>query len=203
MTPFEEVFAALQSVGARYVVVGGVAVNLHGYQRFTKDLDLVVELVPHNTRLALQALQGLGYKPGIPVKASDFIDPQIRASWSRDKGMVVFQMYSDRSRVTVDIFVEHPLPFEALWSQAGDHPQAAAGIRRRQMSVTEPAPGSFEAARLFRLKLALQATPAQRLQDLQDMIEFNARAEEMNPRLRAMALKLRNEASGGSVGKEP
>jgi hypothetical protein len=129
MTPFEEVFAALQSVGARYVVVGGVAVNLHGYQRFTKDLDLVVELVPHNTRLALQALQGLGYKPGIPVKASDFIDPQIRASWSRDKGMVVFQMYSDRSRVTVDIFVEHPLPFEALWSQADRVELPSATVR--------------------------------------------------------------------------
>ncbi len=117
MTQFEEIFAALRA-DVRYVVVGGVAVNLHGYQRFTKDLDLVVELIPENTRRALQALQSLGYKPNIPVKAADFSDPQLRASWIRDKGMMVFQMYSDHSRVTVDIFVEHPLPFDTLWSEA-------------------------------------------------------------------------------------
>lgn len=55
----------------------------------------------------------------------------------------------------------------------------------------KPVPGSFEDAELFQLKLALKATPAQRLQDLQDMVDFNARAEEMNPRLRDVARKLR------------
>jgi hypothetical protein len=39
MTQFDPIFAALQATGVRYVVVGGVAVNLHGYQRFTKDID--------------------------------------------------------------------------------------------------------------------------------------------------------------------
>jgi len=37
VTQFDTIFAALQTTGVRYVVVGGVAVNLHGYQRFTKD----------------------------------------------------------------------------------------------------------------------------------------------------------------------
>ncbi|HUG72881.1 MAG TPA: nucleotidyl transferase AbiEii/AbiGii toxin family protein [Steroidobacteraceae bacterium] len=118
MTQFEEIFAALQSGGVRYVVVGGVAVNLHGYQRFTKDLDLVVELVPDNARRTLLALQTLGYKPAVPVKAADFADPELRASWIREKGMMVFQMYRDGSRVTVDIFVEHPVPFDTLWEDA-------------------------------------------------------------------------------------
>ena len=36
MTQFDPIFAALQATGVRYVVVGGVAVNLQGYQRFTK-----------------------------------------------------------------------------------------------------------------------------------------------------------------------
>lgn len=48
----------------------------------------------------------------------------------------------------------------------------------------EPAAGSFEAAELFQLRMALKATYAQRLQDLQDMIDFNAAAEERNPTLR-------------------
>ena len=49
---------------------------------------------------------------------------------------------------------------------------------------SEPAEGSFEAAELFQLRMALKSTPAQRLQDLQEMLEFNAEAEARNPRLR-------------------
>ncbi|MEO8314122.1 MAG: hypothetical protein ABI645_04935 [Pseudomonadota bacterium] len=51
----------------------------------------------------------------------------------------------------------------------------------------EPTPGSFQAAEIFQLKLALKASPAQRLQDLQDMIDFNQRAETANPHLRDIA----------------
>jgi len=101
----------------RYVVVGGVAVNLHGHQRFTKDVDLVIELVADRALNALQALEGIGYKPTAPVKLTDFADPDIRAAWIRDKGMVVFQMYSDQTRMSIDIFVRYPLDFDELWDQ--------------------------------------------------------------------------------------
>jgi hypothetical protein len=118
MTQFEAIFAALQATGARYVVVGGVAVNLHGYQRFTKDVDLVVELVPDQALRVLGALQSLGFRPNIPVKVTDFADPAIRDSWVRDKGMMVFQMFSDTSRVTVDIFAQYPVAFDALYAES-------------------------------------------------------------------------------------
>ncbi len=117
MTQFDLVFAALHATGVRYVVVGGVAVNLHGYQRFTKDIDLVIELAPERAIRILEALSGLGYKPNVPVRLSDFADPAIREGWIRDKGMMVFQMYSDKVRATIDIFVQYPLDFDALWNE--------------------------------------------------------------------------------------
>jgi hypothetical protein len=117
VTQFDTVFAILQTTGVRYVVVGGVAVNLHGYQRFTKDIDLVIELVPDRALKALQALESIGYKPNVPVKLADFADPAIREGWIRDKGMMVFQMYSDQTRMSVDIFVRYPLDFDQLWDQ--------------------------------------------------------------------------------------
>jgi predicted nucleotidyltransferase len=116
-TQFDTIFSVLQRTGVRYVVVGGVAVNLHGYQRFTKDVDLVIELVADRTLIALQALEAIGYKPTVPVKLTDFADPDIRAAWIRDKGMMVFQMYSDRTRMSIDIFVQYPLDFDELWDQ--------------------------------------------------------------------------------------
>jgi hypothetical protein len=92
-------------------------VNLHGYQRFTKDVDLVIDLVADRALKALQALEAIGYKPIVPVKLTDFADPAIRDGWIRDKGMMVFQMYSDQTRMSIDIFVRYPLDFDELWDQ--------------------------------------------------------------------------------------
>jgi hypothetical protein len=51
--------------------------------------------------------------------------------------------------------------------------------------------GSFEAAEEFQLRMALKSTYAQRLQDLQDMLDFNAEAEARNPRLREAVQRLK------------
>jgi hypothetical protein len=55
----------------------------------------------------------------------------------------------------------------------------------------DPATGSFEAAAMNRRRMALKSTYAQRLQDLQDMVDFNAAAEAANPRLRWISARLR------------
>ena len=44
MNIFEKVFRELNKTKVDYLVVGGVAVNLYGYVRFTGDLDLLVLL---------------------------------------------------------------------------------------------------------------------------------------------------------------
>ncbi len=130
MGGFDVIFRALQATGVRYVIVGGVAVNLHGYQRFTKDVDIVIELMPEEALRALEALQTVGYSPRLPVKLSDFVNPAIRESWIRDKGMMVFQMYNDKIHQTVDIFASYPVDFELLWNDsiAVDLPEASPRI---------------------------------------------------------------------------
>jgi predicted nucleotidyltransferase len=213
MTQFDSIFEALQATGVRYVVVGGVAVNLHGYQRFTKDIDLVIDLVPDQALKALEALNVIGFSPTMPVKLTDFVDPITRDAWIADKGMMVFQMYSNRTRLTVDIFVKYPLDFEELWKQSAKVDLAGASVRiasldhiilmkreagrqqdlkiARMSKITDPLPSSFEAAELFQLRMALKSSYAERLQDLQDMIDFNVEAEARNPRLRWAAEQLR------------
>jgi hypothetical protein len=68
----------------------------------------------------------------------------------------------------------------------------------------EPPAGSFEAAELYQLRMALKSTHAQRLQDLQDMLDFNAGAEAENPRLRWVAARLRRQlAESQAPGDDP
>ncbi len=52
--------------------------------------------------------------------------------------------------------------------------------------------GSFEEAQLFQLRQGLALTPAQRLEDLDNMRRFNLAAEALNPGLRWAAERLRN-----------
>jgi hypothetical protein len=130
----ETIFAALQRAGVRYLVVGGVAVVLHGHPRFTADLDLVLSLDTANVRAALAALSELGYTPRAPVPAEDLSDPRKRADWIQNKGMIVFSLASPVHPATeVDLFVEEPFPFEAAyrratWADLGDARVAVASI---------------------------------------------------------------------------
>lgn len=118
-TVFEEVCAALNRSGVRYVVVGGVAVVLHGYPRLTADLDLVVDLAPEQAAAAIDAIVGLGYRPRLPVDPGDFADPDVRRGWVEERNLRVFSLHDPGDPVAdVDVFAEHPIPFDELWADS-------------------------------------------------------------------------------------
>lgn len=119
MSLFLPIFEALEEVGARYVTVGGFAVVLHGHARLTADIDLIVDLEPQEARKVVRTLSDRGFRPRVPVDAEDFADPAARRSWVEEKRMRVFSLYDPaRPMVTVDLFVEHPVPFEELYARS-------------------------------------------------------------------------------------
>jgi len=114
-TEFERALQALNDSGVRYVVVGGVAVVIHGVDRLTADLDVVIDLDPVACKKAMNQLTGIGYRPRPPVEAVEFSDPNKRKAWIRDKGMKVFSLWDPANQLPVlDVFVEYPLDFEQL-----------------------------------------------------------------------------------------
>jgi hypothetical protein len=115
----ERVLSALNQSGVRYLVVGGVAVVLHGFLRTTRDLDLVIQLEADNVRRALQALKGLGFQPVVPVPMEAFADPEIRESWIRDKNLIVFSLWHpDRPGFQIDVFASEPFDFQQIYERA-------------------------------------------------------------------------------------
>lgn len=119
LSSFETIVRSLDEAGIRYLVAGGLAVNAHGYMRLTKDIDVVLDLRPDNVERALTALEGLGYRPAVPVAAARFADPEQRQRWIREKDMKVFQLWSgDHPETPIDLFVEEPFPFDEEFEQA-------------------------------------------------------------------------------------
>jgi hypothetical protein len=119
----EAIFQALNDAGVRYLVAGGLAVNAHGYSRFTKDVDFVLQLIPDNIKKAFSALAALGYQPNVPVTADQFADTAQRERWIKEKGMQVLQLWSDAHKETpIDIFVFEPFPFDQEYARALNKP---------------------------------------------------------------------------------
>ena len=119
LASFEAIVRALNEAGVRYLVAGGLAVNAHGYLRFTKDADFVIELIPDNITRVFAALAPLGYTPLAPITAEQFADRATREGWIRNKNMQVLQLWSDRHRETsIDIFVREPFPFAEEYTKA-------------------------------------------------------------------------------------
>ena len=159
LASIEAIARALNDAGVPFIVVGGLAVNAHGYGRATQDIDLVISLDPGAVRAAFQALGSLGYGPRVPVTAEGFADPAQRARWMSEKGMTVLNFHSDRHRETpVDVFVAEPFDFDS---------------EHRLALVEEVAPGV--PLRIVRLETLLRIKQdAGRPQDLADVAELRS-----------------------------
>ena len=122
---FRLIIQALNAAGVRYLVVGGIAVNAHGYVRLTVDVDLLIHLDEVNIVTALRALENLGYKPTIPVTAEAFAKAENRAEWMAQKQMKVLKLHSGQHRETsIDVFVYDPIGFENAYARAEFEPLA-------------------------------------------------------------------------------
>ncbi len=58
---FREFIALLNSNGVKYLLVGGYAIAFHGHPRYTKDLDIWLELSEENAKNTIKAISEFGF----------------------------------------------------------------------------------------------------------------------------------------------
>jgi predicted nucleotidyltransferase len=80
---FRDLLSCLNSADVRYLVVGGYAVNYHGYHRNTKDIDIWVAAEPENASRVSTALRAFGFSPR-SVRSSLFLDLGTVHSFGRE-----------------------------------------------------------------------------------------------------------------------
>ncbi|MEO0988913.1 MAG: DUF6036 family nucleotidyltransferase [Cyanobacteria bacterium J06639_14] len=71
---FKEFIQLLNDNQVRYLVIGGYAVALHGYPRYTKDIDIWIEMTSENANRVLQALAQFGFA-SLELQPQDFMTP--------------------------------------------------------------------------------------------------------------------------------
>ena len=71
---FKEFIESLNANEVRYLVVGGYAVAFHGYPRYTKNIDIWIELEPANAKRVIAALKQFGFGM-LDLTSDDFLVP--------------------------------------------------------------------------------------------------------------------------------
>jgi hypothetical protein len=109
---YEDVFRAFQEQGVNYVIVGGIAVNLHGSLRSTADLDILVEMSDENLGKIVEILRDKGYRVMRPVDPMKITDKEIREDWVKNKHMKALNFYREGELEEVDIVIESTVGYD-------------------------------------------------------------------------------------------
>lgn len=108
-----EILTALYNNRIKYLLVGGLCVNLHGVPRFTQDIDIVLSMTPENILKTTKLLADLGYTPRLPVKAEDLADSNKVNDWIKNKNLKAFSFFHPKEQYkVVDILLTSPLDFD-------------------------------------------------------------------------------------------
>jgi hypothetical protein len=164
MLVYENVFKALSRARIKYVVAGGFAVVLHGFPRYTGDLDLVVYLDEKNLGRFFDTLVEAGFLPKVPVKKEEFQDEAVREGWKNEKNMIVFSFQNRTPPFRlIDMFVNEPIRFSDVARKSLRVPYGSARVPI--MAIEH----------LIELKSA-----AGRGKDLEDIVQLRAIQERLN-----------------------
>lgn len=115
---YEDVFKELQESKIKYLVIGGIAVNLHGFQRTTGDIDIMLAMESENVLKFIKIAKKLNLAPRVPVKPEDFADPKKVENWKKYKNMKVFSFIDiDNPAISIDIMTENYIPFDESYKR--------------------------------------------------------------------------------------
>jgi hypothetical protein len=133
----------LDAEGLDYAVIGAMALNAHGYRRFTEDVTILMR--PGTLALFREKLLGLGYLPAFPEARKTFRDT--------------------RTGVKIEIVTTGEYPGDGKPKPVvfPDPRQACVEIENLRIIVLE---------KLIELKLASGLSAPHRLKDLADVQEL-------------------------------
>lgn len=114
-----ELLHSLAQAKVQYVLVGGLAVQLHGFLRSTFDIDLVLAMNDENIDRFIAVAKHHGLVPANPVSIDSLKNANQIEQWYREKGMLSFALREPQiGGSVVDILVRPDVPFDRLIANA-------------------------------------------------------------------------------------
>jgi predicted nucleotidyltransferase len=112
MIIYQEILKEFQKQKVKYVIVGGIAVNLLGSLRSTADMDILVEMSDKNLAKVVRILIKHGYFVKQPVDPMGIADEDTRENWIHNRHMKAFNFYKKDELKEVDIIIDTPVSYQ-------------------------------------------------------------------------------------------
>ena len=110
-----DLLQALIAGSVEFVLVSGMAMQLHGYARMTYDIDLVLAMSNANLTRFIVVARSFGLTPVVPVSIESLKDAGLMEQWNRDKGMLAFALREPGvGGSVVDVLVRPDVSYERL-----------------------------------------------------------------------------------------
>ena len=109
---FAEVLNRLLSAEVDFLIIGGIAMNLQGFNRHTDDLDLVLKMESQNLLKAVDVLLETGFTTWLPVDPRGIADDATRREWLEKKNMLALSFKS--GDLKIDLVFSIPMKFEEI-----------------------------------------------------------------------------------------
>ncbi|MFC2158206.1 DUF6036 family nucleotidyltransferase [Acidobacteriota bacterium] len=71
---FREFIALLNRHDVRYLIIGGFAYSFYAEPRYTKDIDILIDISPENAERLMKALKDFGFAD-TALSQKDFLEP--------------------------------------------------------------------------------------------------------------------------------
>src|SRR3569832_2177516 len=113
-----DLFAALNRQ-VDYVLIGGLAISLHGIERATMDFDVTVAMTPDYLSALVEMARELCMTPVLPVALESLSDLDQLAQWLRERNLEAFALRAPGlSGVTLDVLLYPPVDYAQLRNRA-------------------------------------------------------------------------------------
>ena len=111
-----ELFSKLEQFKVRYLICGGLAVNIYGIPRMTADIDLLLDFTEKNVTDFETAIKILMYQSQLPISISKFVNKEERQKAIQEKNLIAYSFFNSRTNyMSLDVLLDVPIPFEELW----------------------------------------------------------------------------------------
>lgn len=118
MLHLKDIFASLNKHEVKYLLCGGLAVNLYGIPRMTADIDLLIEWEENNIERFEAALAEHRYKNNLFFQLKTLIPAEVRLKYYQEKNLVAYSFSSDTLRaMTLDVLTHSNIDFADCWAR--------------------------------------------------------------------------------------
>ena len=113
MADYQSLLRQFAEKNLRYLIVGGVAVNLHGYPRFTNDIDILLALDQDNLAKMAAIMKERGYEQRLPISIQELGDTDKVRTLMKEKGLVAYSfIHAEEPQFNIDVLVGASMEFE-------------------------------------------------------------------------------------------